>query len=226
MTTDLAQLDALRAYDTPTLANAIGGLVERPANQGYTRPPVHSVLPDLPAMVGVAVTLTIRSETPFDDPDDAASAMFPLYDAVAAVEGPKVVVVQDLDGGSGCLWGEVNASICLAAGCEGVVTDGLVRDVPDVEAIGFRMLARGVGVARAWTRIEQVGVPVEVGGVGFRPGDVVHADRHGALLVPDEAVAGLPAAADRVLAREDDLLSWVRSADFDANEVVARRAQH
>ena len=224
--TDLALLEALRAYDTPTLANALDGLTDRPANAGYTRPPVHSVLPDLPPMVGFAVTVTIRSETPFADAAAKAGAMLPLYDAVAAVEGPKVVVVQNLDQGSGCLWGEVNSTICSAMGAEGVVTDGLVRDLPDVEAIGFRLLARGVGVARAWVAIESTGVPVEVGGTAFAPGDVVHADRHGALVIPVEALAALPAAADAIVEREQRLLDWVRSADFDPAQIAARRAQH
>jgi 4-hydroxy-4-methyl-2-oxoglutarate aldolase len=226
MTIDVALLDALRAYDTPTLANALDGLVDRPANAGYTRPPVHSVLPDLPPMVGFAVTATIRSETPFATPDGQAGAMLPLYDAVAAVPGPKVVVVQDLDGGSGCLWGEVNSTICAAMGCEGVVTDGLVRDLPDVQALGFRLLARGVGVARAWVRIEATGGPVVVGGATVSPGDVVHADRHGALVIPADAVAALPAAADAVMERERRLLGWVRSPEFDPAEIAVRRAQH
>lgn len=232
MTIDLARLDALRAYDTPTLANALDtlggldGLVDRPANTGFTRPPVQSVLPDLPPMVGFAVTVTIRSETPFPDADAKANAMLPLYAAVAAVDGPKVVVVQDLDQGAGCLWGEVNATICSAMGCEGVVTDGLVRDLSDVEALGFRLLARGVGVARAWVAIEATGVPVTVGGTRFTPGDVVHADRHGALVIPAAAVAALPAAADAVMDRERRLLDWVRSDAFDPNEIAARRAQH
>ena len=226
MTIDSDQLDALRAYDTPTLANALGGLADRPANAGYTRLSVHSVLPQLPPMVGLAVTATIRSETPFSSPEAGAKAMLPLYDVVAAVDGPKVVVVQDLDQGSGCLWGEVNSTICSAMRCEGVVTDGLVRDVPDVEALGFRYLARGVGVARAWVTIEETGVPVTVGGTSFAPGDVVHADRHGALLIPAEVLAALPAAADAVIERERRLLDWVRSHDFDPTELAARRAQH
>jgi 4-hydroxy-4-methyl-2-oxoglutarate aldolase len=82
---DPALLDALRAYDTPTLANALDGLTDRPANTGYTRPPVCCVLPNLHAMVGYAVTMTIRSETPFAD---ATESMQQLYDAVARVEGP------------------------------------------------------------------------------------------------------------------------------------------
>ena len=226
MTIDLAHLDALRAYDTPTLANALDGLVDRPATSGYTRPPVQSVLPGLPPMVGFAVTATIRSATPFPGPDAKANAMLPLYDAVAAVDGPKVVVVQDLDQGPGCLWGEVNATICSAMGCEGVVTDGLVRDLPDVEALGFRLVARGVGVARAWVAVEATGRPVTVGGTPFAPGDVVHADRHGALVIPADAVAALPAAADAVVEREARLLDWVRSDGFDPRAIAARRAQH
>lgn len=223
MTTDL---DALRAYDTPTLANALLGLSDRPANAGFTRPPIHSVLPDLPAMVGHVVTCTIVSDSPFAEGEDPAKAMLPLYDLVAGAPTPSIIVVQDLDQGAGCLWGEVNATICSTLGCEGVVTDGLVRDVPDVERVGFRYLARGVGVSRAWCRIVDVDVPVEVGGMAVSPGDIVHADRHGALVIPPEHVAALPAAADAVTAKEDRLLTWVRSDGFDPAELEARRAQH
>jgi 4-hydroxy-4-methyl-2-oxoglutarate aldolase len=222
----VTSLDALRAYDTPTLANALDGLTDRPATEGFTRPPIHSILPSLPAMVGYAVTCTITSEAPFPDAAAKAGAMTPLYRLVEEAPTPSVIVVQDLDGGAGCLWGEVNSTICAAMGCEGVVTDGLVRDLPDVEAVGFRYLARGVGVARANVQIVETNVPVEVGGMRVVPGDVVHADRHGALVIPAEALAGLPAAADAVMAREDRLLTWVRSAEFVPGELAARRAQH
>jgi 4-hydroxy-4-methyl-2-oxoglutarate aldolase len=219
-------LDALRAYDTPTLANALDGLTDRPANEGFTRPPIRNLLPDLPPMVGYAVTATITSETPFPDAAARTGAMTPLYRLVEEAPSPSVIVVQDLDGGAGCLWGEVNSTICAAMGCEGVVTDGLVRDLPDVEAVGFRYLARGIGVARSWVRIVDTGVPVTVVGMHVVPGDVVHADRHGALVVPAGAVAALPAAADAVMAREQRLLDWVRSPAFVPGELAARRAQH
>lgn len=225
-TVDPAALERLRAYDTPTLANALDGLLDRPSTTGYTRPPVHSVLPDLPPMVGFAVTATIRSATPFADDQARADAMLPLYAAVAAVPGPNVVVVQDLDGGPGCLWGEINATICHALGCEGVVTDGLVRDLPDVEAIGFRLLARGIGVARAYVAVQDTGTRVEVGGAAVDPGDIVHADRHGALLIPHTVVEALPDAAEAIVAREERLLTWVRSPTFDPAQLPARRAQH
>ncbi len=219
-------LSPLLAYDTPTLANALDGLTDRPATEGFTRPPIHSILPDLPPMAGYAVTCTITSEAPFADAGAKARAMEPLYALVAGAPSPSVIVVQDLDGGAGCLWGEVNSTICSALGCQGVVTDGLVRDLPDVEALGFRYLARGVGVARANVQIVDVDVPVTVGGMHVVPGDIVHADRHGALVVPAAALDRLPAAADAVMAREDRLLTWVRSPGFDPTELAARRAQH
>lgn len=218
-------LERLRGYDTPTLSNALGGLTDRSKTVGFTRPPVQAVFPDLPPMVGRAVTLTIRSETPHASPDPNAP-MAPLYEAVQQIEGPKVVIVQDLDGGAGCLWGEVNSSICLALGCEGVVTDGLVRDLPDVEAIGFRYLARGIGVARAYVEVADTGIAVEVGGTRFEPGDLVHADRHGALVIPADAAGALPAAADATIAKEQRMLDWVRSPAFDPAEIPARRIQH
>lgn len=226
MTIDPAALDRLRAYDTPTLANALGPLTDRPENEGFTRAPVHAVLPSLPPMVGFVVTATIRTETAHVDAAAKAGAMLPLYAAVQVGPTPRIVVVQDLDQGAGCLWGEVNATICSALGCEGVVTDGLVRDLPDVEAVGFRYLARDVGVSRAYTEIVETNVPVDVGGVRFVPGDVVHADRHGALLIPAAAVEALPAAAEVIQAREARLLGWVRSPEFDPAELEARRAQH
>ncbi|HEX2575176.1 MAG TPA: RraA family protein [Aquihabitans sp.] len=223
--TDPDLLERLRRYDTPTLANSLGGLTDRPQNEGFTRPPVHSIFPSMPPMVGYAVTLTIRSETPHTSTDPAAP-MAPLYEAVQQVPGPRIVVVQDLDCGAGCLWGEVNSSICLALGCEGVVTDGLVRDLPDVEALGFRYLARGVGVARAYVEVVDTGIPVEVGGVRFTSGDLVHADRHGALVIPHDAAEALPAAAEVTIAKERRMLDWVRSADFDPADIPARRIQH
>ncbi len=223
---DPALLDALAAHDSPTIANAIQSLGIRPATEGFTRPPVHTIFPFMPPVAAVAVTVTIRSLEPFDDPVAEREAMLPLYEAVAAVAGPKVLVVQDLDQGPGCLWGEVNATICSAMGAVGVVTDGLVRDLGDVELLGFRYLARGVGVSRANTRVCSIGEPVDVCGLRVVQGDVVHADRHGAVLVPVDRIAEVLAAADRVTAREQRLLDWVRSPEFDPTELPARRAQH
>ena len=226
MTVEPDLFEALTRHDTPTIANAIQSLGARQATEGFTGSPVHAVFDSLPPVVGYAVTVTITSSEPFADAAAERDAMLPLYEAVAAVPGPKVVVVRDLDQGPGCLWGEVNSTICSRLGALGVVTDGLVRDLADVEPLGFHYLARGVGVARAYTRIVETGTPVDVGGVRFNPGDLVHADRHGAIVVPVDLAADVVAAAERITAREQRLLDWVRSEAFDPSEIAARRAQH
>lgn len=225
-----ALLDRLAAFDTPTVSNAIDALGVRPADSGFTRPPVHAVTTHLAPIVGWAVTLAIRTIDAFVDPDAQREAMSPLYPAVASVAGPKIVVVQDLDhadgrDSAGCLWGEVNVTLCQAMGAVGVVTDGLVRDVVDVSALGFHYVARGVGVARGNTRVVATLEPVDVGGLRIATGDLLHADRHGAVAVPADRLADVLAAAERVNTGEANLLAWARSSEFRADEIAARRAR-
>lgn len=181
---------------------------------------IRCLFPELGPMVGYAATGTIRARGKSTHGDQTA-----LYQHVREVPGPRVVVVEDLDDppGHGSLWGEVNATIFQALGCVGCVTDGCVRDLKEARAIGFHFFARGPGVSHAYVRVESAGTPVTVGGLQVRPGDLIHADQHGVLLIPTEIAADLPAAAERVINTEQSLLSWVRSPNFDADELIERR---
>ncbi len=185
---------------------------------------IRCLFPELGPMVGYAATGTIRARGRPDDGDQTV-----LYQHVRNVSGPGVVVVQDLDEppGHGSLWGEVNATIFGALGCAGCVTNGCVRDLKEARAMGFHFFARGPGVSHAYVRVESAGQPVTVGGLRISPTDLIHADQHGVLLIPREIAAELPAAAERVVAAEQSLLSWVRSSEFDADVLIERRrAKH
>ena len=93
--------------------------------------------------------------------------------------------------------------------------------------MGFQFFARGPCVSHGYVRVETAGRPVTVGGLSVSPGDLIHADQHGVLLIPREVAAALPAAAERVITAEQSLLKWVRSSDFDADELIRRRrVQH
>jgi regulator of RNase E activity RraA len=181
---------------------------------------IRCLFPELGPMVGYAATGTIRAHGRVAHGDQTA-----LYQHVRQVPGPRVVVVQDLDdpSGRGSLWGEVNATIFATLECVGCVTDGCVRDLTEVRAMGFHFFARGVGVSHAYVRVESAGRPVTVGGLQVSPGDLIHADQHGVLLIPMQIAFELPAAAQRVIETEQSLLSWVRSEDFDADELIERR---
>jgi regulator of RNase E activity RraA len=220
---DPAILDALKRFDSPTLSNAIETFEVRPRDEGYMSMDIRCIFPELGPMVGYAATGTIRAKS--DPGRPAHGDQSALYRHVREVPGPRVVVVQDLDEppGRGSLWGEVNATIFGALGCAGCVTDGCVRDLKEARAMGFHFFARGPGVSHAYVRVESAGRPVTVGGLRVSPGDLLHADQHGVLLIPHEIAGEVPAAAARVIAAEQGLLSWVRSSEFDADELIERR---
>jgi 4-hydroxy-4-methyl-2-oxoglutarate aldolase len=216
---DPSILEALKRFDSPTLSNAVETFEVRPRDEGYMSMDIRCIFPELGAMVGYAATATIRTKHRVHGDQTA------LYRGVRDVPGPRVVVVQDIDEppGHGSLWGEVNATIFGALGCVGCVTDGSVRDLKEARAMGFHFFARGPGVSHAYVRVESAGQPVTVGGLRVSPGDLIHADQHGVLKIPREIAGELPAAAERVIAAEQSLLRWVRSADFDADELIERR---
>lgn len=216
-------LAALKRYDTPTLSNAIETFDVRPRDEGFASMEVRCLFPDLGPMVGFAATATIRARGRGDGDQS------PLWAHVRSMPEPRVVVVQDLDDppGHGSLWGEVNATIFKALGCVGTITDGCVRDLKEAHHMGFHFFARGPGVSHAYVRVESAGTDVTIHGLRIQPGDLIHADQHGVLLIPREIAAELPAAADRVVAREQDLIKWVRSEDFDPDKLAEmRRVRH
>ena len=146
-------LEALRRYDSPTLANAIETFDIRPRDEGFAGMEIRCLFPELGVMVGYAATATIRAR----GRGEGASDHSPLWALVRSLPLPRVVVVQDLDDppGHGALWGEVQSSIYKALGCVGAVTDGCVRDLKEVREMGFHFFARGPGCPTrtcAWSR--------------------------------------------------------------------------
>jgi 4-hydroxy-4-methyl-2-oxoglutarate aldolase len=218
-------LEALRRYDSPTLSNAIETFDIRPRDEGFASMDVRCLFPEMGPMVGYAATATIRAVGRGSADGDHS----PLWALVRSLPEPRVVVIQDLDDppGRGAFWGEVQSTIYKALGCAGTVTDGCVRDLKEVREMGFQFFARGPGVSHAYVRLESVGEPVRVGGLVVGPGDLMHADQHGALLIPTSIATELPAAADRIIEREQEFIRWVRSAEFDPDRLAEmRRPRH
>ncbi len=218
-------LDALKRYDSPTLANAIETFDVRPRDEGFAGADVRCMFPELGVMVGYAATATIRARGRPEEGGAGADRSPSLWALVRSLPMPRVVVIQDLDDppGHGAFWGEVQSTIYKALGCAGTVTDGCVRDLAEVRAMGFQFFARGACVSHAYVRLESVGEPVHVGGLTVQTGDLLHADQHGVLLIPREVAADLAEAADRVVDREQRFISWVRSPEFDADRLAELR---
>ena len=214
---DPAALDALRAWDTPTICNALEVVAPHRRATGFTIEHLHCLDPGLKPIVGYARTATFRSVEPSPLPADAVKAKrAAYYGYVASPPGPTVVVIQDLDPnpGFGAFWGEVNTAVHKGLGALGCVTNGSMRDLDDC-APGFQLLAGKVGPSHAHGHIVDFGGQVNVTGMTVGDGDIVHADRHGAVVVPREAVEKLPAAVELLTRREAVILAAARSEGFD-----------
>ncbi len=214
-------LDELRKWNSPSVSNAVELFNVRPRNEGFASGDIRCIFPHFDVMVGYAVTATIRAAT--QPPPNARQKVLDLYDHVLSVPGPRIVVVKDLDNPQaiGSLWGEVNGNTFKAHGCIGVVTDGGVRDVDEVEAIGFHYFARSVIVSHAYVHVVDVGIPVEIGGLTIAPGDLIHADKHGVMTVPHDIAALIPEAAQRIEERERALINYCKSPEFTSEGLRA-----
>ncbi|MHB2166803.1 RraA family protein [Alsobacter sp. R-9] len=215
-------LDALGRYDTPTICNALELVVPERRLTGYTVRPLVCPFPDLPPIVGYARTATIRATTASARGKQEERALrLSYYDYVGSGAGPRISVIQDLDGeqaGFGAFWGEVHSAVHKALGCLGVVTDGSIRDIPQW-AEGFQALAGMIGPSHAHVHLAGFGEPVKVAGMTVRSGDLVHADRHGAVVIPVDVAAKVPAAADLCARREEPILAVARSRDFSLEKL-------
>jgi regulator of RNase E activity RraA len=217
------QLEELRRYNTPTISNAIELFDVRPRHLGFLPHEIRCLLPHLGPIIGYAVTSRTSAAHSAEPAGPDLTADYLRY--VAAQPGPKVAVGQDLDSppGLGAQFGEVNATIHKRLGCVGHVTDGCPRDLDEVEQLGFQLFGRNACVSHAYVRLVDFGKPVALAGVEVRPGDLIHADKHGVCIIPLEVAARVAEACRDVERMERPLLELCRSDQFDLEEYIKLR---
>jgi regulator of RNase E activity RraA len=216
-----ADLDLLRKWDTPTICNALELVAPARRGRGYTLTPLVAADPALPPICGLARTGRIRAAQPSGrSREDDRAARIGWYEYVVDAPMQTVVVIQDLDPipGYGAFWGEVNSAVHKGLGAQGCVTNGSFRDI-DMLAPGFQILGGMVNPSHAFVHVVDFGREIEVHGMPCIHDDVVHADRHGAVVVPAEAVRSLPAAIDLCARREAVILGMARREDFDIGKL-------
>ncbi|MEZ5232116.1 MAG: hypothetical protein R2749_05335 [Acidimicrobiales bacterium] len=220
---DAAVLDALRRYDTPTVCNALEVVAPKRRGHGFTVSPLVCPWPDRGPVVGFARTATIRARHPADrSAEETQRVRLAYYRHIAEGPGPTITVIEDLDHtpGYGAWWGEVNTNVHRGLGSLGVITNGSIRDL-DQSAEGFFMLAGSVGPSHAYVHVVDIAVTVQVAGMVVRPGDLLHADRHGAVVVPAAVAAAIPAAAEALAADEAKLIGPSRQPGFSYEQLEA-----
>jgi regulator of RNase E activity RraA len=205
------ELEALRRLTTPTVCNAIETFNIRPRNEGFMDASVVCRFPELGPMAGYAVTAKIMAWQPGAGEVSHENA----WAEFEKTPKPWIVVIEDVDypGPVGSYWGEVNASVYRALGAAGCVTNGGVRDLPEVRRLGFHFFSSCVLVSHAYVHLVKVGVPVSVGGLTVQPGDLLHGDEHGVANISLEIAHDLPEAARRIEEAERRLIGYAQSAE-------------
>ena len=220
---DSVVIASLKQFDTPTICNALELVVPERRAEGFTTQPFFCHDPLLAPMVGYARTAKIRAATPSGrSREDDLSVRIGYFKHVAEAPRPTVTVIEDIDNpvGFGAHWGEVNSNVHKGLGSVGTVTNGSIRDT-DMWAKGFGALAGSVGPSHGWIHVVEYGIPVEVHGMAVAPGDLIHADHHGAVVVPHTAAKAIKNAVERLTKAEERLIGASQQDDFDIEHLVA-----
>ncbi|AUQ48891.1 Demethylmenaquinone methyltransferase [Phaeobacter inhibens] len=210
-------LDLLRQVDTPTVCNAIEVAEGKRGFNAFTRGTMLASAPEAGAMVGYARTARISALAPPTEPSEVIKARrMDYYRHMASGPRPAVTVVEDVDFPNciGAYWGEINTTVHKGFGISGALTNGVMRDLGDLPE-GFPVIAGSIGPSHGFVHVKEIATPVTVFGLQIRDGDLVHADRHGALVIPPAVLPYLEGAIRKLLETEKLVLDPARKEGFD-----------
>ncbi|MEK6236160.1 MAG: RraA family protein [Planctomycetales bacterium] len=205
-------LSQLAEFDTPTISNVIELFHVVPRNQGYMDGRIQCGFPKLPPMVGYALTTSFRSDAP-PSGGDVYGGMDKQVEMFAELPGPPVLVFQDLDDPPvAATFGEVMCSTYQGFGSAGLITSGGGRDLEQVEALKYPVFTSTTICSHAYCHMLNVGVPVRVGGLTARTGDLLHGDSNGVTSIPLEIAAEIAGVAREFVDAETIVLDYVRGS--------------
>jgi regulator of RNase E activity RraA len=218
MTPSLLKL--LQSVDAPTVCNAIEVAQGKRGFNDFTRGTMLCSAPDEPAIVGYARTAKIAAVNPPEEaPEVIKERRMAYYKHMAGGDDPAdiptVAVVEDVDFPHciGAYWGEINTTVHKGFGMAGALTNGVMRDLGDCPE-GFPVVAGSIGPSHGFVHVKEIGTPVEIFGMTVQNGDLVHADRHGALVIPADVIDQLEAAILKLLETEKIVLNAARKDGF------------
>ena len=212
-----ALLNVLKSVDTPTVCNAIEAAQGKRGFNNFTKATMVASAPEEKSVVGYALTAKIAATSaPGEPAESLKERRMSYYKYMAEGQQPSVAVIEDCDFPNciGAFWGEINTTVHKGFGVSGVVTNGVVRDLGDLPT-GFPVIAGSIGPSHAFVHVREFGKPVSVFGLAVEEGDLVHADRHGALVIPSLVIPSLQHAIEKLIATERLVLDPASKPDFD-----------
>ena len=215
----VSDLVKLQTWDTPTICNALDVAAPNRRAIGFTTRPlvpvgIHG------SVCGYVKTAKISGKNkPLDNATEIRTS---YYKYIAEKPKPSIVLIEDIDNpeGFGAFWGEVNSAIHLGLGVKGLITNGVVRDL-DQWANGFAALAGSIGPSHAYTQVIEYSTEINIYGMQANDSDIIHFDKHGAVIIPKEVVQLLPSIIEKQMNKEAVILEAARSPDFNINKLLS-----
>ena len=169
--------------------------------------------PKAKPIVGLARVGMIRSTEP---PRGKVTDRADWYDYVAATDFPTIAVIQDIDGrlGYGAYLGRGAVDHPQGARRRSAASPTARSATWTCGREGYQMIGGRIGPSHAHVHMVDFGQPVNIFGMQVGHDDVIHADYHGAVVVPADAVKKLPAAIDLISRREKVILDVCRDPGF------------
>lgn len=221
MTSEQTLIQILSKYDTPTICNAIEVAQGRRGFKAFTKCTVQHAPDNVKPMVGFARTAKIAGNQATGESQALVrSRRLDYFRHMAGGPRPAVTVIEDTDypNCTAAWWGEVHSAVHKGLGIEGALTNGVMRDLDDLEP-GFQIIAGSVGPSHAFCHVTEIGTPVNIFDLYVVDGDLLHADQHGAVVIPPDVIKTLPKAIEKLLASERIVLDVARRPDFDMQKL-------
>lgn len=180
----LSLVEQLREFETPLVTEALSALGCRSPERHYTGDDIRLLTTLTEPMVGAALTLLADTSSPEGEVD--CEDLWRSYALIEAAPVPVVVVMQAVGQRPRheCILGDGMAKPFKASGSCGLVTNGGARDIERINQVGYSVFGTGFVPNHGPVTYRLSDKPVEVSGVTFRHGDLVHGNGDGVIIVP------------------------------------------
>ena len=213
-------LNIFTTVDTPTISNALDIYRGDRSAEGFTKFPVVCSNKNLKPIMGVAKTAKIKASIKSSlNPAELNEIRLNYYEYMSTRKDTSfknLCVIEDLDWPNpiGAFWGEVNVSLHKGLKLNGTLTNGLLRDLGDIDK-DYMVLASAIGPSHAYVHVVEFNTEINLFGLKIKPNDIIHADRHGAVIIPRDALEILPKAIQFMKDKEEIVIKASKEKDFN-----------